>query len=637
MRLRISLLVMVLSLSISSFCQVSLDSLQLFHQENLASIVLLKNNNRLLPFNDLSTISVAHLSIGDATKTAEFDQTLQQYATVKSYNLPLTTNGQQAGEVFKYLINYSDVTIISISETLESGYSPVIESFIRDLSARIDVAYAIFGAKELTINIPYIDQAKAVSYSPKTNAYAQSLKAQMYFGAVGTIGKLTAPIGNTYKVNDGIITKGGLRLSYGIPELVGINSTFLNQKMDAIIQDGIDSMAFPGAQVLIAKKGQVVYQKNFGYHTYDKVQKVESHNVYDLASVTKVTTAVPALMRMQDDGLFDVDAKLVDYFPDFKGSNKADMYFRSILAHNAMLQPYIVFWQKAKKKNGKYRGRTFKTNPHRNYPIKLTDNLYLHKKYKGKMMDLVKKTPLNKDSGYVYSGLTFLMYPDLVKAKTGKRFDQYLYSTFYRKIGANNLVFNPLERINPQHIIPTEEDDFFRNQLVQGTVHDEAAAMLSGLSGNAGLFGNASDLAKLLQLYLNKGSYGGEQFITPATIQEFTECQFCDEGNRRGLGFDKPLIEYDAAKSYVAKSASKYSYGHSGFTGTFFWLDPAEDLMVIFLSNRVYPTRNNRKLYSLNIRPKLHQAAYDAIYEFDKLKQQEANNRGNNKYYKKRE
>ncbi len=632
-----SLLVMVLTLSVSSFCQISLDSIQLFHQENLASIVLLKNDKHLLPFQDLSKISVAHLSIGDATKTAEFDHTLQQYATVKSYNLPLTADGQQAGEVFKYLINYSDITIISISESFETGYSPIIEEFIRDLSARGNVAVAIFGAKELVTNFPYIDRAKAISYTPKTNAYAQSLQAQMYFGAVGAVGKLTENIGNTYKVNDGIITKGGLRLSYGIPELAGINSTKLNQQMDAILQEGLDSMAFPGAQVLVAKGGQVVYQKNFGYHTYDKVQKVESHNVYDLASVTKVTTAVPALMRMQDDGLFDVDAKLVDYFPDFKESDKANLYFRSILAHNARLQPYIVFWQKAKKKNGKYRGRTFKTKPHKNYPVQLTNNLYLHKKYKSKMMDFVRKSPLNKEPGYVYSGLSFLMYPDLVKTKTGKRFDQYLYNTFYRKIGANNLVFNPLQRMDAQDIIPTEEDDFFRNQLVQGTVHDEAAAMLSGLSGNAGLFGNASDLAKLLQLYLNKGSYGGEQFIEPSTIQEFTQCQFCDEGNRRGLGFDKPLIEYDAAKSYVAKSASKYSYGHSGFTGTFFWLDPAEDLMVIFLSNRVYPTRNNRKLYSLNIRPRLHQAAYDAIYEFDKLKQQQANNKGDKKHYKERE
>lgn len=624
---------MLFVLPFSSISQISLDSIQQFHQENLASIVLLKNESRLLPFNDLSMTSIAHLSIGEVTKTAEFDKILQQYTTVKSFNLPLDATGNQAGEIFKYLINYSDVTIISVNEAIETGYSQILKDFIRDLSKRVDLVYTIFGKAELAVTFPYIEQAKAVLYTPNTNPYTQSLAAQIHFGAMGTLGKLSQPIGSTYKINDGIISKGQLRLGYSLPELTGTNSAFLTQNIETIVQEGIDSMAYPGAQVLVAKNGQIIYQKEFGFHTYDKKQVVRPSDIYDLASVTKVTTAVPALMRMQDDGLFDVDAKLVDYFPAFKGSDKDNLYFRSILAHNAQLQPYIIYWKQAQKRNGKYKSRTFKSVPHKNYPIKITNGLYLHKKYKSKMMSFIKASPLNKDAGYVYSGLTFLMYPDLVKEKTGKRFDQYLYTTLYKKIGANKLVFNPSERINLKEIIPTEKDDFFRKNLVHGTVHDEAAAMLSGISGNAGLFGNASDLAKLLQLYLNEGSYGGEQFIEKSTLQDFTRCQFCDEGNRRGLGFDKPLIEYDAEKSYVAKSASKYSYGHSGFTGTFFWIDPAEDLIVIFLSNRVYPTRKNRKLYTMNIRPRLHQAVYDAIYNFDKLKQQEANNKSNSKRY----
>ena len=636
MRLLISLLVIFFALPFSSFGQILLDSIEQFHQENLASIVLLKNENRLLPIKDLSTASIAHLSIGEPNRTAEFDKILQQYTNVKSFNLPLDANGNQAGEVFKYLINYSDITIISISDSLETGYSQIIEDFIRDLSKRIDLVYTVFGKAELVSDFPNINQAKAILYTPNTNSYTQSLAAQIHFGAVGAVGKLHTDIGVAYKKNDGIITKGQLRLGYSLPELTGVNSEFLAQQIETIVQEGLDSMAFPGAQVLVAKSGQVIYQKNFGYHTYDQQQTVRSSDIYDLASITKVTTAVPALMRMQDDGLFDVDAKLAAYFPTFKGSNKADLYFRSVLAHNAQLKPYIVYWKEAQKKNGKYKGRTFKAVPHKNYPIKITDDLYLHKKYKGKIMDLIKDSPLNKEPGYVYSGLTFLMYPDLVKEKTGNRFDQYLYNTFYKKIGANKLVFNPLERINKAEIIPTENDDFFRNTLVHGTVHDEAAAMLSGISGNAGLFGNATDLAKLLQLYLKEGDYGGERFIEKSTIQDFTRCQFCDKDNRRGLGFDKPQIEYDAEKSYVAKSASQYSYGHSGFTGTFFWIDPAEELIVIFLSNRVYPTRANRKLYTMNIRPRIHQAAYDAIYDFDKLKQQEANNKSNNKHYKER-
>ncbi|MFK7982628.1 MAG: serine hydrolase domain-containing protein [Saprospiraceae bacterium] len=636
MRLLNSLLILLFIIPLSSFGQISLDSIQQYHQENLSDIVLLKNESRLLPFNDLSTTSIAHLSIGDATKTAEFDKILQLYTNVKSFNLPLDATGTQAGEVFKYLINYSDVTIISISDTLETGYSQVVEDFIRDLSKRVDLVYTVFGKAELTTGFPYIEQAKALLYTPKTNVYTQSLAAQIHFGAAGAVGKLSKNIGSTYTTNDGIISKGQLRLGYSSPELTGVNSEFLAQNIETIVQEGLDSLAFPGAQVLVAKNGQVIYQKDFGFHTYDKHQAVRSSDIYDLASVTKVTTAVPALMRMQDDGLFDIDAKFANYFPDFKGSDKEDLYFRSILAHNAQLKPYIVYWKQAQKKNGKYKRRTFRATPHKNYPIKITNGLYLHKKYKGKMMDLIKASPLNKDPGYVYSGLTFLMYPDLVKEKTGKRFDQYLYNTFYKKIGANKLVFNPLERFSINEIIPTENDDFFRNSLVHGTVHDEAAAMLSGISGNAGLFGNTTDLAKLLQLYLNEGSYGGERFIEKSTLQDFTRCQFCDEDNRRGLGFDKPLIEYDAEKSYVAKSASKYSYGHSGFTGTFFWIDPAEYLIVIFLSNRVYPTRENRKLYSMNIRPRLHQAVYDAIYDFDKLKQQEANNKSNDKRYDER-
>jgi len=636
MRLLISLLVLFFVGPLSSFGQISLDSIEQYHQENLESIVLLKNEERLLPFKDLSAISIAHLSIGDATKTVDFDKILQQYTDVKSFNLPLDATGTQAGEVFKYLINYSDVTIISINEMVETGYSQVLEDFIRDLGKRIDLVYTVFGKADLAINFPHIEQAKALLYTPNTNPYTQSLVGQIHFGAVGTVGKLSKNIGATYKVNDGIITKGQLRLGYSLPELTGINSEFLTQNIETIVQEGLDSMAYPGAQILVAKNGQIIYQKDFGFHTYDKRQAVQPSDIYDLASVTKVTAAVPALMRMQDDGLFDVDTKLATSFPTLKGADKGELYFRSILAHNAQLKPYIVFWKQAQKKNGKYKGRTFRTTSHKNYPVKITDKLYLHKKYKGKMMNFIKASPLNKEPGYVYSGLSFLMYPDLVQEKTGKRFDQYLYNTFYKKIGANKLIFNPLERTSVNNIIPTEKDDFFRNSLVHGTVHDEAAAMLSGISGNAGLFGNTTDLAKLLQLYLNEGTYGGERFIEKSTIQDFTRCQFCDEDNRRGLGFDKPLIEYDAEKSYVAKSASRYSYGHSGFTGTFFWIDPAEDLIVIFLSNRVYPTRDNRKLYTMNIRPRLHQAVYDAIYDFDKLKQQEANNKSNAKRYKER-
>ncbi len=627
MRLQIPLVVLAFLFPFFIAGQSALDSLQKRHKDHLESLVLLKNEGHILPFKDLAKTSIAHLSIGDSEESLTFKKILKQYTSVKSYHFPLDANGVVGGEIFKYLVNYADVVIISINELVLPPYSAMIADFVSDLSKRVDVVYALFGSKDLIMGIPSIELAKAVLYSPKRTDLSQSLAAQICFGAVAATGRLKDTIA-TYKQGIGLITKGGLRLGFSEPELAGINGVFLREKLASIVKEGLDSMAFPGAQVLIAKNNQVIYNKEFGYHTYRKERKVQPEDLYDLASITKVTTAIPALMRMQDEGRFDIDAKWVAYFPDFKGTDKADLYFRPILAHHARLQPYIAFWAKTIKKNGKFRARTFKPKYSSRFPIKITNKLYLHKKYKRKMGKYIKESPLNKTPGYLYSGLSFLKYPDLVKAQTGKPFDRYLYDTFYKPIGANKLIFNPLQRENLENIVPTERDTFFRKMQVHGTVHDEAAAMLNGISGNAGLFGNATDLTKLLQLFLNNGSYGGEQFVEPSTVQEYTQCQFCDQGNRRGLGFDRPLIDYDPEQSYVARSASQYSYGHSGFTGTFFWVDPAEKLIVIFLSNRVYPTRANQKLYTMNIRSRLHQAVYDAIYAFDDLKEQEANKNG---------
>ncbi len=391
------------------------------------------------------------------------------------------------------------------------------------------------------------------------------------------------------------------------------DSLYLHQTLDSIIQTGVDSAAFPGAQLLVLHKGATIYDKNFGYHTYDKIRPVQSRDLYDLASVSKTTTGTLALMYLYDQGLFDIDGLWKDYFPNFENSNKANLDFRTVLAHQAGLIPYITFWARTKRKSGKFKWRTFKSKTSKRFPIKITDQLYLHRKYKKKIYKGIKKSKLREEEGYKYSGLSFLLYPDLVKEKTGLPFDTFLYKTFYQPIGAERLVFTPTKYFPLSEIVPTEIDTFFRNQLVHGTVHDENAAMLEGISSNAGLFGNAQDLGKLLQLFLNKGTYAGQRYLKASTVEEFTRCQFCEDGNRRGLGFDKPLIEYDAKAAYIAKSASPESYGHSGFTGTFYWVDPVEELIVIFLSNRVYPTRASRKLYSLNIRPSLHEAVYEAI------------------------
>lgn len=389
--------------------------------------------------------------------------------------------------------------------------------------------------------------------------------------------------------------------------------SLLEKNIDSIVQEGIDSQAYPGAQFLVAKEGEIILFKTYGHHTFERKRTVNKGDLYDLASISKVTTGLPILMELYGEGKFNLDAPLKDYFPKFKNSNKGELIIREILAHQAQLQPYIVYWAKTIKENGKFKSRTFKNKPSNRFTIYITDHLYLHKKYKKRMYKYIKKSPLEEIKEYKYSGLFFLLLPDIISDLTGENFETYLYKNIYQPIGANGLTYNPLNKYSLAQIVPTEMDTFFRKKQIHGTVHDEAAAMLEGISCNAGLFGNAEDLFKLFQLYLNNEKYRDEEIIPENAVKEFTRCQFCDSGNRRGLGFDKPPLEYVEGESYVAKDASPESFGHSGFTGTFVWADPKNSTVVVFLSNRVYPTRENRKLYTMNIRPRLHQAVYDCF------------------------
>ena len=405
-------------------------------------------------------------------------------------------------------------------------------------------------------------------------------------------------------------TPGGLRLKKA-PD--NQNQQELIDTLNRIVEQGLIDTAYPGAQVLVALKGNIVFSKTYGYHTFESKRPVLPEDVYDLASVTKVTAAVPSLMHLLDENLISLEDDLCTLWPFLCRGNKADIGLRPALSHQARLIPYLIFWQDLFRRNGRMKRSKIRSVASKKHSVEITDSLFLHSKYYKKMYKQVRRTALLDSARYLYSGLTFLLYPDLVQRKTGMRIDSFLYQKFYGPLGANYLMYRPADRLDKTHILPTEVDTSFRQQLVHGRVHDEASAMLDGLSTNAGLFGNANDLAKLCQLFLNRGTYGGERFVSSEVVDEFTRRHFAHLDNRRGLGFDKPVIEWDADASYVAQSASPASYGHSGFTGTFFWIDPEKELILIFLSNRVYPTRDNRKLYSLGIRPRLHQAVYDWI------------------------
>ncbi len=396
------------------------------------------------------------------------------------------------------------------------------------------------------------------------------------------------------------------------PGDVNIDPLVLESGINAIINEALDSAAFPGCVVLLSKNGRIFFERAYGYQTYDSLSPVIPSDIYDLASVTKTTAATLALMKLYDQGKFDPDQTFGHYFPDIAKGRKKKLVMREVLAHQARLKPWIPYYSESRKRNGKYRKNTVSSDSSAEFPHRISESgLFLHKDFKTKKIyKMIRRSKMLREKEYVYSGLSFYLYPELVERISGKTFDQFLEDEFYGPLGAKTVGFNAGQKFPLDRIIPTEVDSFFRMQTLHGVVHDEGAAMMLGVSGNAGLFANAYDLAKVWQMWLNDGVYNGKRYLKKSTVEEFTRCQYCDEENRRGLGFDKPLIEYDETRSSVAKGASPGSYGHSGYTGTLVWADPENDLLFVFLSNRVHPTRANSKIYSLNIRPRIHNLVY---------------------------
>ncbi|MBD2751442.1 glycoside hydrolase family 3 N-terminal domain-containing protein [Spirosoma validum] len=594
-----------------------------------ASLTVLKNEGGLLPLQRLDTLRIASVAI-ESDKITAFQQMAGNYTQVDHFKLTSKTPDSTLAAIRDSLKNYNlilvDVHLNNIRPTAKYGMQPRTAALVSELVATKKAVVTVFGNPYVLDKLTFpmdtaqpsrsIEQARAIVMPYQLTNYTEELSAQLIFGAIGASGKLPVTVNQRFRLGDGVQVQPNGRMKYTIPEEAGVDGRFLTQQIDSLVNVGITEQAFPGCVVQLAKDGKVIFRKAYGTHTYDaslgaEPKPTQVDDLFDMASVTKVSTSTPALMRLVDEGKFNLNGKMVDYLPFLKKSNKADLVWRDVLTHQARLKASIAFWTDTKNPDGSWKPKTFKFEESGRYPIEITDSLYEFRKYPTTIFEQLRDSPLNPKKEYVYSDLSFMLYPQVVKRLTGENFEDYLKTTFYQPLGASTLTFNPLRFYMRNQIPPTEYDSLFRKTLVWGHVHDETAAMLDGVSGHAGLFGTANDLMKVYEMYRQKGSYGGQRFISTKTVEEFTRYQFPELGNRRGLAFDKPSFKYSGN---APQSATKASYGHSGFTGTFVWVDPdpAYNLTYVFLSNRVYPNRSHNKIITLNTRTNIVEALYQA-------------------------
>lgn len=591
-----------------------------------SALVLLKNQNQMIPIKNLDQITIKLLSVGKSSHT-HFQKMCAKYTDILIDSLSPNISKDELSKKLKRL-NDHHLNVISISET-DSLSTDLIQEIGKQMIERKTIVCFFEPADKLKF-YKEIHSSEGLILAHRPDKMTQELTAQILFGGIGAIGRLSFDVLPHFKRGDGLKTENRFRLKYTIPEEVGWNSEVLYRRIDSVGEVVLREKVAPNCQVLVVKNAKVIFHKAYGFHTYENKKKVRLDDLYDMASVSKITTALPVLMKLHGEGKFDLDAKLSDYLPYFKHSNKSDLRFRPILAHHAGLVPWIPFWQNAFRKNGiglwsayrfggvfpkkAFQRKTFKHVKTKHFSVPITQRLFAHKSYKRQIFRQIKDSRLLPQKKYKYSGLSFFLYPSMIEKMTRQNYETYLNHHFYHPLGAKTLGYNPLRYFPKSRILPTEYDANFRKQQIHGTVHDEGAAVMGGISANAGLFGSANDLAKLIQMYLQKGIYADRRYISEKTIEEFTRCQYCEEGNRRGLGFDKPPVtDSERQNPSISLDASSESYGHSGFTGTYVWADPKHQLIFIFLSNRVYPTRNNRKLYQLNIRPTIHQILYDMM------------------------
>ncbi len=580
------------------------DALQSELYENIVTLV--KNQEAVLPIQQLESQKIAYVKMGD-DNNKRFVETLKSYADVTEV---AHTDLDSLKNILK---SYSKVIIgfhKSDGAWKKHDFTDKEVRWITEIAKTNTVILDVFARPYALKAIPSFENIKAILVSYQNNDFSHSVSGQIIFGALPAKGRLSVSINEEFKVNHGLFTEKTNRLGFSVPERVGMNTVVLRQ-IDGIVTSAIKSRIMPGAQVLVARKGKVVYQKSFGYHTYDNKIPVQNTDVYDVASITKIAATLPNVMQLYEQGKVNLQTTLGEMLPEFKGSNKENITFKELLSHYARLQAWIPFYKKTLDSKNLPKLDYYQTSFSDKFSKKVAEDLYLRTDYPDTIFKIIVDSELLPKKEYKYSDFTFIILKKYIESVTGKSLDKLSYENFYNSLGANYTLYNPLNKFSKSVIPPTEDDTYFRYQRIQGYVHDMEAAMEGGVAGHAGLFSNAMDLAKIMQLFLQKGNYGDKQYFTADTFTAFNTCYYCNEGNRRGLGFDKPQL---SGSGPTCGCTSMSSFGHTGFTGTMVWADPEQELIYIFLSNRTFPDSNApNNLSKQNIRENIQKVIYESL------------------------
>ncbi|MDR0582300.1 MAG: serine hydrolase [Prevotellaceae bacterium] len=592
----------------------------LCYQLTEKSLTLLHNRDSLLPLRRLDTLKIACLEIGK-NQGRFFRQQLSCYAAIDTFSIEPVTGADTLLMLQQQLAPYN--LIIAGYHSADSraqfnfGVDSLMAQFLAGLSAEKKVIFDFFGTPYGIKKFNDVRNFAALIVSYGNAQYTQERSAQLLFGGVAAQGRLPVSIDSLWGIGSGIKQKKTTRLHYVLPEEIGIPDMRL-AAIDTIMAEALRQHATPGAQVMAIYKGHVFYHRSFGAHAYDSVSPpVLPNDAYDWASLTKISATLPVIMHLTEQGNITLDAPVGKYISSLENTNKNNLKIAELLTHSSGLQAYLPFQlsffpeqEMSQPLDPLYFSPVFSDL----YPLPVADNLYASPEVAKFIRKQINASPLLQKT-YRYSDWGFMYLQQAAENITGKTLDQLADSLFYHRLGMNHTGFLPLRRMAKERIPPTGTDVTFRKQRLQGTVHDPTAALLGGVAGHAGVFGNANDLAKLLQLYLNGGTYGGERYFSDSLVTLFTGCYACDKGNRRGLGFDKPEPR-KGKPGPIGDEWSLESYGHSGYTGNLCWVDPQRELIVIFLSNRSFPD-DTKKLNTLHVRPKIFA---EFIHIIDELK-----------------